>query len=1148
MKRFGHIGNLVTSFVAISLLATGCGGSKVKNTVTKGKTDTSGNLSLIAEASELKADLIAEGVPEKIATTVAQKASQEASTFSINLSLFLSFSMTEKVSTFYEALLSGAFKGIGEVSGFDKNLIIPKVTKSIMNRMQTRIAGFELAEQQKVMKSLATKSASSISSATSGEASVSQAMQDLSVTMIESLKSQNLTDAQVLDYIKNLTEGLLKGMDINGSVEVNARSASEGLAVGMKNLGLSDATIASNVTSVTSHVLSAIGSDPKLSTVVAGTAKGLGAGAFTGMRKAAISEVVIDSNAANLATEILSTINSAGVGDDVLDSIGDILEREYTNTIEKKDVAAIIAAIVAASQSDSTSTSTSTAVANAAPVATNLSQTIVEDTATELTLAYTDAESDNASSCTVSNAVGGTLGTCGCTAGVCKVIFTPTQNLSGASAGSFSFTVSDGKTSNTASATLSITAVDDSPVLSVSSASTQTVNPSTAIASISLSATDAESDAITYTEVSQDCSGITLNTSTGVISGSTPSSWDAPSDLVCNGVYRASANGANSNTVSVAITLNVSASNVTLSSNDASTFGTEGATYVVNNLTISGATVDLAGGAKLRVLGTLLIQNNGQLRALSKNTTAMVSGAWAGQGVEISAANVTIESGSTLTGAGLGYAAGSSAAVNSGAGPAGSIGATRYGVQGGGGHNLAGGTGTSPGVGGSSSETCNTFAPVTLGSGSGSVSGFLNGAAGGGAIKLLVSGTLSIAGSINANGGNGSASGDGNTGGGAGGSIWVMANAITGAGSMSANGGTGGYLDATYYGGGGSGGCVAVYYVDSSATTFNMANVTATKGAGKSDGGKGSVAIIKVPSLSSPESSSSRELTVYKDFYLHTESTTHNLASVTVGVAAVGTGATMTLAGGVTLSLSNSFTVTASSNVYVSSTNIASTNGVGGVITAAQNITVASGSTVTADGLGYSGGAASGTNTGYGNGGSSGGGRYATIAGGTHGGVGGTADAAAVATTYGSSSAPVTLGSGTGSVNGFFAGVAGGGAIKMKAGSTFTISGTITANGTSGGAYYDGSTGAGSGGSIYLIAPDFSGSGVVTANGGNGACYSAGSYCSGSGGGGRVAIHYTNTTFAGTQTATGGTTATAAANRNGADGSVYVAQSSSLPN
>lgn len=99
-----------------------------------------------------------------------------------------------------------------------------------------------------------------------------------------------------------------------------------------------------------------------------------------------------------------------------------------------------------------------------APVAQNLSLSISEDTERLVKLDYVDSNGDQATTCTVS-ALSNVAMTqsCACTLGICKVTIKPTADYSGTA--SFNFTVSNGLTSNTATATLNIVSVDDAPVV-----------------------------------------------------------------------------------------------------------------------------------------------------------------------------------------------------------------------------------------------------------------------------------------------------------------------------------------------------------------------------------------------------------------------------------------------------------------------------------------------------------------------------------------------------------------------------------------------------------------------------------------------------------------------------------------------------------
>ena len=139
--------------------------------------------------------------------------------------------------------------------------------------------------------------------------------------------------------------------------------------------------------------------------------------------------------------------------------------------------------------------------------------------------------------------------------------------------------------------------------------------------------------------------------------------------------------------------------------------------------------------------------------------------------------------------------------------------------------------------------------PVDFGSGGGG--GILAGS-GGGAIKLIISDTLTINGIISSSGQNSSYAicGSGYTcgkGSGSGGSIWITTNIIKGSGSLHADGGNSNIL-VSHPGGGGGGGRIAVYYNINDG--FDITNTTATGGIGYQRGEPGTMAFIDVDSNS----------------------------------------------------------------------------------------------------------------------------------------------------------------------------------------------------------------------------------------------------------------------------------------------------------
>ncbi|MDD5477349.1 MAG: hypothetical protein PHG87_03995 [Candidatus Omnitrophica bacterium] len=191
----------------------------------------------------------------------------------------------------------------------------------------------------------------------------------------------------------------------------------------------------------------------------------------------------------------------------------------------------------------------------------------------------------------------------------------------------------------------------------------------------------------------------------------------------------------------------------------------------------------------------------------------------------ISMGSVMINSGGFIDVSGKGYSGGN------GPGP----GVTWLGYPTGGGAH-GGNGGASASAGGVAYD--NVLIPADMGSSGGSDNiSNSNGPAGGGFIKLNVSGTLTNNGSIIANGNNGviqtSVYG---TGAGAGGGMYLLTGTLAGSGAFAANGGNG-YVGTGYVGGGGGGGRIAAYY-----TTYSYTgSATATGGTGANAGGTGTI-------------------------------------------------------------------------------------------------------------------------------------------------------------------------------------------------------------------------------------------------------------------------------------------------------------------
>ena len=147
-------------------------------------------------------------------------------------------------------------------------------------------------------------------------------------------------------------------------------------------------------------------------------------------------------------------------------------------------------------------------------------------------------------------------------------------------------------------------------------------------------------------------------------------------------------------------------------------------------------------------------------------------------------------------------------------------------------------------------------------------------------------------------------------------------------------------------------------------------------------------------------------------------------------------------------------------------------------------------------------------------------------AGGSYGGLGGASSGGVPNPLYGSSNAPVELGSGGGQgSNSGWPGGDGGGRVAIWAGN-MQIDGTIAADG---GQPPGASAGSGSGGSVYIRTGALTGQGAIRANGGG---FEVG------GGGGRIAVHYAGASSV-TNSLSFGAAANAASVASGQAGTVF---------
>ncbi|MFO0856913.1 MAG: immunoglobulin domain-containing protein [Phycisphaerales bacterium] len=439
----------------------------------------------------------------------------------------------------------------------------------------------------------------------------------------------------------------------------------------------------------------------------------------------------------------------------------------------------------------------------------------------------------------------------------------------------------------------------------------------------------------------------------------------------------------------------------------------------------------------------VFLQNGANLSHAGGNTNGLT--------IDI-AGNLTIETGSGIDVSSRGFAGGQGpgAGGNTTTMPCGG----RGGSGGYGGSGSAGSGAGSPTGGG----TYGSFAaPIDLGSGGGS-NGSTPGARGGGAARVIVGGTLTLNGTIQANGeqnGNGGGSGSG-------GSIWITASTLNGTGNIRANG----IVNPCSGTEGSGGGRVAVY---GNRTGFS-GSISATPGNG---GGPGSQYLDGLPAA--------------RPKLIYSGSGFNALSDPLV----VGSGIDVFLRNGASLTH-------AAGNV----------NGLR--VEVAGNLTIESGSAIDASARGYGSGQGPGaggstpSNPCGGRGGAGGHGASGAAGSGTGSPTGGG--------TYGSFAQPIDLGSGGGS-NGAAAGARGGGAVRVIVGGTLTLNGTIQANGEQNG----NGSGSGSGGSIWITAPTISGAGAIRADGIANPCSGA----EGSGGG-RVAVYGSRTGFSGTIQSLGG--------------------------
>ena len=458
------------------------------------------------------------------------------------------------------------------------------------------------------------------------------------------------------------------------------------------------------------------------------------------------------------------------------------------------------------------------------------------------------------------------------------------------------------------------------------------------------------------------------------------------------------------------------------------------------------------------------------------------------KGVKIEAINLTINPGSSISADGKGYVGISSPGYNSTYDP----------------NNppLFYAGGSYGGIGYQNSEESlygSATEPVDFGSAGYTVRGI---ARGGGAIRLIISNNFINDGIISADGDEASS----------GGSIYVTSNIFSGSGNFHADGGAPFCLISCHSPGGG--GRVAIYYQSS---TFSGETV-ASGWTGTKSSEDGTVGLFD-ESLN--------------DFYVNTSwqfrendapfsfnnifisnganIVSENNINITANNLLIDNDSSFTLADSQILNIST-ITINGESNITFSGNESINTDSLtlagNSILTVLPeqilylnipNLTINSGSSISADGKGYLAISSPGYDSVYDPNNPS-----LFYAGGSYGGIGYQNSEESL---YGSATEPVDFGSAGYTVRGI---ARGGGAIRLIISNNFINDGIISADGDE----------ASSGGSIYVTSNIFSGSGNFHADGGAPFCLIS---CHSPGGGGRVAIYYQSSTFSGETVASGWT-------------------------
>ena len=563
---------------------------------------------------------------------------------------------------------------------------------------------------------------------------------------------------------------------------------------------------------------------------------------------------------------------------------------------------------------------------------------------------------------------------------------------------------------------------------------------------------------------------------------------------------------------------------------DETTVGSGGILEISGTNSWAGSSLNITGGGIMHLrdaatlsLDTFVMDSNAVVYCHGMNTTGQVAGAWAGRGVTIEAQSVNMNIGAVISADGLGYIGTST----NGVGPGGGTG-TRLDYGGGGGGGGAygghGGLPESPYAGGNAYGSA--AHPLDLGSAGGA--GYAgNGASGGGAFRLIVSGTCLMNGTLTARGLDGASHSYGAAGGGAGGSVWITASTFSGGGMVDVRGGDGPIVNEED-GGGGGGGRIAI---EADTNTFG-GSLMAQGGDGFERGGAGTIYLKTEPQTvgnvivdngNAPGARTTlTDNETYDTVLIQGAGILEQQPGITNSAAAINVASNGTVAvqGGAILS-AEAVTIENGGLLLCESADNAAmvnSNWVGyGSELQVGSVSIEVGGVLTAAGQGYASTDAQGNGPGGGagtradHGGGGGGAGYGGYGGAGYNLPGGT---------YGSETAPVDLGSAGGA--GYAGqGGAGGGAIRIIATDEVAVEGLLSANGADGLNHPWGASGGGAGGSIWITTPVLSGSlGSIQATGGAGWVVSEED--SGGGGGGRIAIYYQNNLFTGILTAAGG--------------------------